>query len=376
MRERSPVYEAFGPVTGRSFWFLTRYDDVTMALRDPRLGREVAKVPAEVRGQHEFEVDHRFDMVNRHMLNFDPPVHTRLRRLVSYAFTPKRIRDLAPRIEAITADLFDGLADEFDLIADLALPLPVTVIAELLGVPIGDHTRFRTMVDAMLRPSSDATAMTAGMELIEYINAAIEMRTRDPGDDLLSALIHLEAEGDRLDHSELLSTVQLLLIAGHETTVNLIGNGMIELMSHPEAQRDLVAEPALLDSAVEEMLRFNGPVETPFPRFAYDDIDVGGVTIPAGDQVVPVLLGANRDPDHFANPDRFDITRDPNKHVAFGFGVHYCLGASLARLEARTAIGRLLERAPGIRMTCDRADLQWNPGFFLRGVSSIPVTVV
>jgi cytochrome P450 PksS len=360
-------------VTGRSFWFLTRYDDVVTALRDSRLGREVGKVPDEVRAQHEFDTDQMFDMVNQHMLNYDPPIHSRLRRLVSHAFTPKRIRDLGPRIEDITAELIDGVGDAFDLIDDVAAPLPIAVIAELLGVPIEDHEQFRWMVDAMLRPTDGQSGITAAMSLLQYVNEAIELRRTRPGDDLLSALIHLEEQGDRLSHAELISTVQLLLIAGHETTVNLIGNGMIELMTHPESQAALIANSDLLDPAIEEMLRYHGPVETPFPRFAYEDVEIGGQTIKAGDQVVPVLLGANRDPAHFDDPDRFDVTRDPNRHVAFGFGAHYCLGAPLARLEARIAIGKLLERWPTLRLGIDRAELEWHPDFFLRGARSIPV---
>ena len=373
MREQSPVYRGIGPVTGRSFWFLTRYEDVSQALRDQRMGREIRKVPEAVRAQHEFEGGEAFEMINRHMLNYDPPDHTRLRRLVSHTFTPKRIRELQPRIDEITADLLSTIDGEFDLIADLALPLPITVIAEMLGVPIEDVDLFRTMVDRVLRPSSEEAALTAGMDLIQYINEAIEYRRSRPGDDLLSALIHVEDNGDRLDHFELLSMVQLLLIAGHETTVNLVGNGMIELMSHPDQQKQLVSYPELIDSAIEEMLRYNGPVETPFPRFAYEDVEMSDTVIPAGDQIVPVLLGANRDPDHFDDPDSFDISRDPNKHLAFGFGVHYCLGAPLARLEARSAIGQLLARMPEVHLTIDRDDLQWHPDFFLRGVKSIPV---
>ena len=180
MRQEAPVYRGIGPVAGRSFWFLTRYDDVSKALRDPRMGREVGKVPEAVRGQHEFEGD-AFEMVNRHMLNYDPPDHTRLRRLVSSTFTPKRIRELQPRIDEISAELLDTAGEEFDLIADLALPLPITVIAELLGVPIEDGDRFRSMVDGMLRPVSQEAAMNAGMELIQYINEAIEIRRGAPG---------------------------------------------------------------------------------------------------------------------------------------------------------------------------------------------------
>ena len=377
MRSHAPVYRGIGPQTGRSFWFLTAYDDVVTALRDQRFGREVKRLPENVRGQHVFEGEEAFEMINRHVLNMDPPDHTRLRRLVSRTFTSRRVRELEPRIREITEGFLDSMASEEspDLIRDLAAPVPIIVIAELLGIPIADRTWFRDVVDRNLRPSSEEEGMAAGFELMAYTNNAIEQRRSDPGEDLLSDLIHLEEEGDRLDHSELLSMVQLLLIAGHETTVNLIGNGMLELMSHPDQLALLRAEPDLIDSAIEEMLRFNGPVETPFPRFVYEDVEIGGVTIPCGDVAIPVLLAANRDPAHFTDPDRFDITRDPNKHVAFGFGIHFCLGAPLARLEAKAAISGLLDRFPDIDLAAARDSLAWNPGFFLRGVRSLPVSV-
>jgi cytochrome P450 len=373
MRSVAPVYEGIGPETGRSFWFLTRYDDVLDAFRDPRLGREVDRLPAALQTQHRLEGQELMAVVNTHLLNMDPPDHTRLRRLVSSTFTPRRIRELEPRIVEISDDLLSDLGDEADLIGAYAMPIPVIVIAELLGVPIGDLDRFRSMVDAFLRAESQEASLAAGMEMIQYINESIEYRKENPGSDLLSALIHLEEDGDRLDHAELMSMVSLLLIAGHETTVNLIGNGMIELMRHRDQLRQLLDTPELIDSTIEEMVRFNGPVETSFPRVVYEDIEIGGVGIPQGDMVIPVLLSANRDPDHFEGPDTFDIARDPNKHVGFGFGVHYCLGAPLARLEARIAISKLLDRYPDIDFAVDPAELEWQPGFFLRGVKKLPV---
>ena len=377
MREEQPVYRGIGPQTGRSFWFLTRYEDVASALRDQRLGREVKRLPESVRAQHVFEGGEQFEMVERHLLNMDPPDHTRLRRLVSTAFTTRRVRELEPRIREVTLASLDAMADrdDPDLIRDLAAPVPITVIAELLGVPIGDRDWFRDVVDRNLRATSPEDGMAAAMELMAYTNGAIEQKRADPGDDLLSDLIHVEEEGDRLDHAELLSMVQLLLIAGHETTVNLIGNGMLELSTHQTERARLLEDRDLIGPAIEEMLRFNGPVETTFPRFAYVDIEIGDVTIPCGDVVIPVLLAANRDPERFEDPDRFDITRDPNPHVAFGSGIHYCLGAPLARLEGRIAISELLTRHPTIELSVDRESLEWNPGFFLRGVRSLPVSL-
>jgi cytochrome P450 len=373
MRESAPVYRAVGPVTRRTFWFLTRYEDVVNALKDSRLGREWKKLPEGVRDQHHFDEEEAFEEVNRHLLNLDPPDHTRLRRLVSHAFTNRRIRELEPRIQRLTSQLLDDLSDGDDLIDKLALPVPVTVIAELLGVPIEDQHHFRSMVDQSLRAEDPDDAMAASLELLGYTNDAIEARRSEAGTDLLSALIHLEEEGDRLSHSELVSMVQLLLIAGHETTVNLIGNGMLALMSNPE-QRDLLANDLdLVDGAIEEMLRFNGPVETTFPRFAMEPVEFGDNVIDQGDIVIPVLLAANRDPEQFGEPNRFDMCREPNRHVAFGSGIHYCLGAPLARLEGRVVVRSLLSRFPSIDLAVPRDDIEWTPGFFLRGVRSLPV---
>lgn len=375
MRKEAPVYEGIGPVTGRSFWFLTKHDDVVAAFNDRRLGRDIERLPETLRDQHRFPNEDMLRVMNTHMLNMDPPDHTRLRRLVSSTFTPKRVRELAPRIEEMADDLLGGLGGDADLIHDYALPIPVMVIAELLGVPIDDLDEFRATVDGFLRAEDEAASMAAGMTLLQYINESIEEKRAAPGDDLLSALIHHEEDGDRLSNIELTSMVNLLLIAGHETTVNLIGNGMLELMRHPDQMDELRAHPDLIDSAVEEMVRYNGPVETPFPRFVYEDIEMRGQTIKAGDMVIPVLLAANHDPDVFEDPEAFLIDRDPNKHVGFGFGIHFCLGAPLARLEAKIAISRLLERFDSIDMRVPDTDLTWNPGFFLRGVRSLPVAL-
>ena len=373
MREEEPVYEGIGPVTGRSFWFLTRYEDVVSAFRDPRLGRDVDNLPEALQEQHRFPNEDMLAVINTHMLNMDPPDHTRLRRLVSTNFTSRRVRELTPRIQEITDVLLDGLGGEVDLIHDFALPIPVLVIAELLGIPIDDLDEFRSTVDDFLRAEDEEASMAAGMVLLQYINTSIEAKRIEPGDDLLSALVHHEEDGDRLSHIELTSMVNLLLIAGHETTVNLIGNGMLELMRHPSEMAKLRANPDLIDLAIEEMVRYNGPVETPFPRFIYEDIETGGRTLKAGDMLIPILAAANRDPEAFDEPDTFRIDRDPNKHVGFGFGIHYCLGAPLARLEAKVAIVSLLERFDSIELAVPDDELVWNPGFFLRGLRALPV---
>jgi cytochrome P450 len=376
MREQAPVYRFVGPQTGRSFWFLTRYADVQRALQDPDVGREVDRLPEELAATHRQWQDDGLQMVRRNVLNLDPPDHTRLRRLMTPAFGARTVAAMRPRIEEITAGLVDAAAGGgggFDLIDAVALPLPILVIAELLGIPIDDHAQFRIWVDDLLRSTDRDRVRSSGMEFIAYINERIDERRAAPGEDLLSQLIQAEEDGDRLDRTELLSSVFLLLIAGHETTVNLIGNGMLELLRHSDQLARLRAQPELIDSAVEEILRFNGPVGHSAMQFAMADVDFDGVRIPQGDIVVPVLLAANRDPAVFPEPDEFDISRSPNRHLGFGHGIHYCLGAPLARLEGRIAIDALLRRFPTLSLAVEPAELEWNSSLFLRGVRRLPL---
>jgi cytochrome P450 len=376
MREQAPVFRATGPQTGRGLWFLTRYGDVQRALRDPDLGRDFERLPEELAAQHRLVQGELLATLDRHVLNLDPPDHTRLRRLMTPAFGARTVAALEPRIKQITAELLDAMAatgGEVDLIEALALPLPVTVIAELLGIPIDDRTQFRGWVDIILRGTDADQIRRSGTEFAGYLNERIERRRRDPGEDLLSQLIEVEEGGDRLSPVELLSCAFLLLIAGHETTVNLIGNGTLELMRHPDQLARLRARPDLVASAVEEILRFNGPVEHSRHLFALADVDFGGTVIPRGEIVVPVLLAANRDPAVFPEPDVFDIARSPNRHLAFGHGIHFCLGAPLARLEGRIALDALLRRCGGLTLAVDPAALEWTPDLFLRGVRRLPV---
>ncbi|MDH3306488.1 MAG: cytochrome P450 [Acidimicrobiia bacterium] len=375
MRAEAPVYRGVGPITGRGFWFLTRYDDAVSALRDRRIGKEVEKhIPDVVLEQD----DSGLDVFGRSMLFVDPPDHTRLRRLVAKAFTPRAIASLEQRIAAIADDLLDSLEGRpsIDLIDDFAFPLPVTVIAELLGVPVEDREKFRRWTKTLLFADTIEHAQVAGFEFIAYMNDQIDQRRSQPADDLITHLVHHEDEGDRLDHAETLSMILLLLIAGHETTVNLIGNGMLALLDHPDELQRLRADPGLVAGAIEEMLRYDGPVEIATIRWAFEDVEIGGVTIPAGEIVVPVLSAANRDPAVFENPGRFDASRPDNRHIAFGSGIHQCLGAPLARLEATVAFPRLLARAVRLEAGCDTDDLPWNEALFLRGVKWMPLNVV
>jgi cytochrome P450 len=379
MRQQAPVYRYIGPRTGRTFWYLTRYADVQRALRDPDVGRELDRLPDELASVHRQWRDDALAVVSRHVLNLDPPDHTRLRRLMTPAFGARTVTAMRSRIEEIAAGLVDAAASAaddgdggFDLIESVAMPLPIMVIAELLGIPIDDRIQFRTWVDDVMRGDADR-ARSSGMEFIAYVNERIEERRAQPGEDLLSQLIQAEQDGDRLDHTELLSSVFLLLIAGHETTVNLIGNGMLELLRHPEQLVRLRTYPDLMEPAIEEIVRYNGPVGHSAVQFAMADVDFDGVVVPHGDIVVPVLLAANRDPAVFPDPDVFDIGRSPNRHLGFGHGIHFCLGAPLARLEGRIAIDALLRTFPLLTLAVDPSELEWNPGLFLRGVRRLPL---
>lgn len=377
MRQDDPIYRAIGPVTGNNFWFFTRYDDVVAVLKDRRFAKDIKKgLPLHLAKKYlPQEANPIFEPIDRHMLNLDVPDHTRLRALVHKAFTPRMIQELQPRIQQIADDLLDKMADlyEADLIAAFAFPLPVTVIAEMLGVHHEYRDKFREWTRVILFGTSEERAGVAVMEFVQYISGLIEEREREHKNDILGELVRAEEAGDRLDRMELLAMIFLLLVAGHETTVNLIGNGTLLLFQHPEQRQKLQENPGLIRTAIEEMLRYNGPVETPTWRWAFEDVEIGGIVIPQGDVVLPSLLAANRDPAVFENPDVFDITRDPNKHVAFGAGIHFCLGAPLARLEGAIAINALLARFPNLRLNTDVEKLSWNESILLHGMKALPV---
>ncbi len=377
IRLEDPVHRSIGRMSGNPIWFLTRYDDCVAFLKDQRFGKQIDKhfSPEEVR-RWWGDSDPTFDPVNYHMLNLDPPDHTRLRALVHKAFTPRMIENLRPRISQIADDLIDEMAgkSEIDMIADFGFPLPITVIAELLGVPASDREKFREWTKALVFGIDADSSRVAALEFAMYTNSLIDERSQSPRDDLISALVQAEEEDDKLDRMELMSMIFLLLVAGHETTVNLIGNGTLALMQNPDQLQKLRDEPGLIRSAVEEMLRYNGPVETTTLRMALtDDAEIAGVHIPKGEGVLAALVAANRDPAVFADPNRFDITRDPNKHIAFGNGIHFCVGAPLARLEGAIAINRLVERLPRLELAVDPQTLVWNENILLHGMAALPV---
>jgi cytochrome P450 len=313
------------------------------------------------------------------MLVSDPPDHTRLRTLVQKAFTPRMVDHLRPRIQSVVDELLDKALEgggEFDLIEHLAYPLPVIVIAELLGVPAEDRATFHDW-SAALAASLDPLVTSEMMDrawvsrdaLHAYLRGIISERRRNPRGDLISALVAVEEQGDTLSEPELVVMCTLLLIAGHETTVNLIGNGMQALLRHPDQLTRLRERPALITPAIEELLRFDPPVQMT-GRMLLEDVQLGGKTIPAGEFVLPLLGAANRDPNQFSNPDQLDISRNPNPHVAFGRGIHFCLGAPLARVEGQIVIGSLIRRCPNLRLN---GQPKRRDQITLRGLDSLPV---
>ncbi|MFG2303281.1 cytochrome P450 [Actinacidiphila glaucinigra] len=376
LRQEGPVRRAV--VQGElEAWLVTRYEDGLAALTDPRLSSDVRDA-ADPRLMARLPTTERESMI-RTMLRADPPDHTRLRRLVSKAFTARRVAELEPRVQAIADELLDAIvpAGRADLVEDFAVPLPVTVISELLGVPVSDRFDFQRWTDDMVlqgpQPPDPAKIEAAWQQMHGYLTALLDAKRAHPGDDLLSALIATHDDEQRLDRHELISMAFLLLVAGYITTVNLIGNGIAALLTHPEQLRMLREDPELLPGAIEEFLRYDGPVNPGIARFAREDLTIAGVAIPRGATVLVASAIADRDPARFADPDRLDVTRADNAHLAFGHGIHYCLGAPLARLEGRIAIGTALRRLPGLALAVPPEELRWRPRV-LRGPSRLPVT--
>jgi len=371
LRTEDPVHHS--PL---GFWVLTRYDDVVAALRDPRLAKEAIAAFVAAR------VGAPIPALGLSMLDRDPPDHTRLRGLVSKAFTPRVVEGLRPRIQQVVDGLLDDVAAarSMDLIEQFAYPIPVVVICEMLGVPVADHERFkgwsldlaRGLDTILLPPDSEVgrRSVAARHGLADYFRELIAERRRTPRGDMLSTLIAAEEAGDKLSENELLATCILLLIAGHETTVNLIGNGTLALLRHPDQLQRLRQEPGLIGSAVEELLRYDGPVQRT-ARIPSEDVTIGGRTIGKGEMVMPFVGAADRDPVQFPEPDRLDIGRADNRHIAFGWGIHFCLGAPLARIEGQIAIETLVRRLPKLTLATERPE--YRQSLTLRGLASLPV---
>jgi cytochrome P450 len=368
LRESRPVAPVRMPGYGRA-WVVTRHADVRAVLTDPRMARDVRRWPGGGRARPSEATG-----VYAHMLHADPPDHTRLRRLVQKEFAPRRAA-LRPKALEIAAGLLDEMAavrgDVIDLIRAFARPLPIAVLCELLGIPAADRAWIEVTVTAY---DDRAEHERVERELAAYFAGLVAARRAEPGDDLLSALA-LAGSGaaDGLSDHELVSTVYVLVMAGFDTTTNLIASGTLALLTHPGEMARLRADPALLPAAVEELLRFTSPVNHANDRFTTEDVTVGDVVIPAGEWVLPATSSANWDPAQFPDPDRLDLSRDASGQVAFGHGVHHCLGAPLARMEAEIAFGGLLARFPGLSLAVPPEALRLRPVSLMNGLESLPV---
>ena len=369
LREEDPVHWS-DSIGG---WILTRYDDMVVTFKDVshfsnegRLRKAVEYLPAETRAQFkEFEDHYRL----KSLINSDPPDHTRLRGLVTKAFNPRVVEAMRPRMQEIVNELLDSVQPDgrMDVIKDLAIPLPVTVLAEIFGVPKSDIHLFKDWADDILtfqgvnKPAVAVLqrAQKAILEIREYLGELIEAKRHQPGEDLLSELVAAEAEGDKLSETELRNSCITLLVAGHETTTSLIGNGLYTILAHPDQWRLLRDDPSLLISAIEEMLRYESPVARQ-PRLLKQDAEMGDKLLREGEMAFQMLNAANRDPAYFTDPDLFDIRRQPNRHIAFGVGIHFCVGAALARTEGQIVFSTLMKRLPNIRLVDEKAnwDLQ------------------
>ena len=387
LREEDPVHTSIlGPKV------LTRYEQCSAIVRDHRTGTDETKSNAYAEWLAQGNEPLMRDENNSApFLMLDPPDHTRLRGLVSKAFTPKVVEGLRPRAQELVDGLIDAVAGRggtgaggakgrMDLIADVAYPLPVTIISEMLGVPTEDHETFQGWSrelaraldpDIVLPPEVLEARMRASEEFGEYFRGLIAKRRAEPRDDLLSALVAAEEQGDRLSEGELVSTLMLLLIAGHETTVNLIGNGVLALLRNRAQFEKLAADPSLAKSATEEVLRYDAPVQMTM-RVAHEDLQFGDFTMPKGDMALLMLAAANRDPEAFDDAETFDITRDDSRHLSFSSGIHFCLGASLARLEGQVALATLARRLPTMELAVDRPEYKEN--LVLRGLAALPVS--
>lgn len=372
---------AAGPVCrvtmwgGQQVWLITHYAEAKAALVDPRLSKDWRGVmdlfPSGTDGPHK-------SLLYSHMLLQDPPDHTRLRQAVTRAFTARRVQGMRPNIIRIADELLDSVAPTaaaggaVDLMQSYAVQLPLRVISDLLGVPSADRNVFRQHVEPLLTSTDPSELSTAEIALVELLASLIDAKRQMPTDDLLSALVQTSDANDQLSPDELVSTAFLLILAGYETTVNLIGNGVLALLRNPSQLAAVRADSSLLSRAVEEFLRFESPLNTASQRFTTEAVSIGGIEIPAGQPVLVALLAANHDDAQFDDPDRLDVSRTPNPHIAFGYGIHHCLGAPLARLEGEVAIGRLLSRFERIRLV-GNLSLQYRSSTMMRGLAALPV---
>ncbi|MET9931701.1 MULTISPECIES: cytochrome P450 [unclassified Streptomyces] len=382
LREHAPVHRTTLP-SGVEAWLVTRYADARQALADQRLSKNPAHhdESPHAKGKTGIPGERKAELMT-HLLNIDPPDHTRLRRLVSKAFTPRRVAEFAPRVQELTDRLIDGFVEKgsADLIHEFAFPLPIHAICDLLGVPREDQDDFRDWAGMMIRHGGGPRGGVARSvkKMRGYLAELIHRKREEPGDDLISGLIKASDHGEHLTENEAAAMAFILLFAGFETTVNLIGNGLYALLRN-NGQRELLQTSlaaggtGLLETGIEELLRYDGPVEMATWRYATRALTIGGQEIPAGDPVLVVLAAADRDPERFDGPDVLDLARRDNQHLGYGHGIHYCLGAPLARLEGQAALATLLTRLPDLRLAADPAELRWRGGLIMRGLRTLPV---
>lgn len=377
MRAERPVFKA--KQGGRDVWLVARYDDVVALLKDERFVKNPANVKEPTKKAQTPWMPGFLKPLATNMLDQDDPNHARLRALVHKAFTPSRIEEMNGHIQQIVDGLLDQVAahGSMDLVNDFALQVPLTVISELMGVAEADRIRFHRWVKAGLQSSTPLTtilALPAFYNMMRFLRRLVADRRIHPGTDLLTALIQAEEAGDRLSEDELLGMAVILLIAGYETTVNLIASGTLALLQHPEQMHLLRAEPNLIRGAVEELVRFAAPVAEATERYASEEVTIAGTTIPQGALTLALLASANRDERHFEHGDELNIRREKNRHLGFGQGIHYCVGAPLARLEGAIAINTLLQRMPNLQLAIPAEKLRWRATLSVRGLEALPVT--
>jgi len=380
LRAEAPVFPVTLPRPRKQrAWLVTCYDDVLSVLKDERFAKDPHNAMSPEQLKKSPRMPPMFKALERNLLGLDDPDHTRLRVLVHKAFTPRLIEQMRDQIQVLTNELLNTaeLKGSMDMIADFALPLPLIMIGRILGVPAEDNPKFhrwtRTFVSAGTN-RNPIVLIPSIMSFMSYLKKQIKERYAHPKDDLITALVQAKEGSDALTEDEILAMIFLLLSAGHETTVNLIGSGTLALLEHPDQLAMLRSEPAHIKNATEELLRFVCPAETATQRYAREDITIAGTTIPCGELVLAVIGSANRDVHYFDNPDALDVTRTNNKHLAFGQGVHYCLGAPLTRLEGQIAINTLVQRMPNLRLSVAPDQLQWRGSFILRGLEALPVS--
>jgi cytochrome P450 len=371
LRESAPVHRMTLP-NGRAVWLITRYSDARSALADPRLSMNKRNATAGTWPGFRLPA-----ALDTNLLNMDPPDQTRIRRLIAKAFTPRRVDGLRERVQQVVDEQLDllGPAGRADMVVSVALPVALTIMCELLGVDARDRTDFRAWTAELVafETGQPADLRTAISNIYHYLTKLIARKRAEPADDLTSALIAARDQQDKLSEDELISATWLTLFAGTENTARAIVNAILALLRNPEQLAMLRSNPGLLPTAIEELLRYDGPAQTSIRRFALEDIDIGGVTIRRGDAVMVAIACANRDPDRFAAPDALDLTRADNPHLSFGNGAHYCFGAPLARLEAQIAIGSLIDRFATLRLAVPVEELTWQPSFRSRDVQELPV---